>query len=149
MTCKADNKCQTQESYIGRSNIEEKSDSKKDIRLQMAILETLACASAATLPTVQSIHILTTHDFVSYHSTYYYTISPLYCKYDMEPTNGYYITDSEPYSESSSKISRCAVYWEGVLPDSSRALTSALCSSNNRATPISPSSTAQLSEVLP
>ena len=70
VTCKADDKCQTQESYIGRCNIEEKSDSKKDIRLQMAILEKLACASSATLPTLQSIHVLTTHDFVGYHSTY-------------------------------------------------------------------------------
>jgi hypothetical protein len=84
----------------------------------------------------------------SYHSTKYYTIPPLYCKYIIEPTSRYHFTDLAPYPESSSKISSRVVYWEGVSPDSSRALTSALCSSNNRATWILPSSTASCSEVL-
>ena len=73
----------------------------------------------------------------------------MYCKYIVDSTSIYYFTDSAPYSESSFIISCRVVHWEEVLPNSSRALTSAPCFSNNRTTWILPPPAARCSDVPP
>ena len=59
----------------------------------------------------------------------------LYCKYILGLISIVYFTDPAPNFESSSTISCLPLRdpnWRGFLPDLSRALTSASCSSNKR-----------------